>query len=278
MRFASTLAAGIAIAVFAAPPGLAQPVHEDLDTPFVITPTNVVTAMLDLAAVAPGDRLIDLGSGDGRIVFAAAQRGAIAVGIEIDTYLVEQSRESARRMKLEDRVRFVEQDLFETDFAGYDVVTLYLLPDVNKRLAPKLIAKLKPGARIVSHDYGLGDWPPDKTIVVDAPDKPVNVEKKSTIHFWRVPAHVEGRWRGEAAGEPVALELRQHFQHVSGAFHWAQREYRFTDRRIDGDVLALELVAPGAPALLLDLRASGDRLVGELRRSGEEVIVDLARR
>jgi SAM-dependent methyltransferase len=278
MRCTLALPAVIAVAVFAASPTFAQPVYEDLDTPFVITPTNVVTAMLDLAKVAPGDRLIDLGSGDGRIVFAAAQRGAVAVGVEIDTYLVEQSRESARRMKLADRATFVKQDLFETDFAGYDVVTLYLLPDVNKRLAPKFLATLKPGTRIVSHDYGLGDWPPDKTIVVDAPDKPVNVEKKSTIHYWRVPAHVDGGWRGEAAGEPLTLELQQRYQQVSGTLRWAGRDYPFTDQRLDGEKLSMTVTEATGRALLVRLRLSGDRLVGELRQSGGRALADLARR
>lgn len=140
--------------------------QEDLDTPFVITPTNVVTAMLDLAKVGTGDRLIDLGSGDGRIVIAAAQRGATGVGIEIDANLVERSRASARRLKLEDRATFVTQDLFETDFSNADVVTLYLLPDVNKRLAPKFLSTLKAGTRIVSgtvrwagRDYRFADLP-----------------------------------------------------------------------------------------------------------------------
>jgi SAM-dependent methyltransferase len=274
MRKIPTAGLGVVVAVLATA-AFAQPVHEDLDTPFVITPTNVVDAMLDLANVAPGDRLIDLGSGDGRIVLAAARRGAIAVGIEIDTYLVERSRESARRLKLEDRATFVKQDLFETDFGGYDVVTLYLLPDVNKRLAPKFLATLKPGTRIVSHDYGLGDWPPDRTIVVDAPDKPVNVEKKSTIHYWRVPARVEGRWRGEAAGEPLALDLEQRYQKISGTLRFSGRDYPFIDQRLDGDRLSLAL---GGPVVSVELRLSGDRLVGELRQSGKRIVANLARR
>jgi SAM-dependent methyltransferase len=264
MRCALKLAAAIAIAAVAASPMYAQPTTEDLDTPFVITPTNVVTAMLDLARVAAGDRLIDLGSGDGRIVLAAAQRGAAGVGIEIDANLVERSRESARRLKLEDRATFITQDLFETDFSGYDVVTLYLLPDVNKRLAPKFLA-LKAGTRIVSHDYDLGGWPPDKTIVVDAPDKPVNVEKKSRIYYWLVPARVAGHWEGVAAGQPLAIDFSQRFQRVSGVVRWAGSDYRFVDQPVEGERLSLQLHAPGRQTLFVELRARGDALAGELR-------------
>jgi hypothetical protein len=156
-------------------------------------------------------------------------------------------------------------------------VTIYLLPDVNRRLAPKLAA-LKAGTRIVSHDYGLGDWPPDRTIVVDAPDKPVNVDKRSTLHFWRVPARIEGRWLGDAGGEPIVLEFRQRYQHVSGALHWAAREYRFADARVDGERLAFALNRQNGAELAVDLRASGNRIVGELRVAGERSLPVEARR
>jgi SAM-dependent methyltransferase len=261
-----------AAAAVAALPAFAQ--SEDLDTPFVITPTNVVTAMLDVAGVRAGDRLIDLGSGDGRIVLAAAQRGATGVGIEIDAALVEKSRAAARRMKLDDRATFVTQDLFETDFSGYDVVTLYLLPDVNKRLAPKLFA-LAPGTRIVSHDYDLGAWPPDATLVVDAPDKPVNAIKKSHVYYWRVPARVHGGWHGEAAGRPIALDLAQHFQFVTGLLEWQGRRYALPESRLNGDRMTL---SGGGAKLDLDLRKDGERLVGEIRAAGRAPVAVSLRR
>jgi SAM-dependent methyltransferase len=257
----------VVVAALAASSAFAQMSGEDLDTPFVITPTNVVTAMLDLAQIHGGERLIDLGSGDGRIVLAAAQRGAIGTGIEIDANLVEKARAAARRLKLEDRATFVTQDLFDTDFSSADVVTLYLLPDVNRRLAPKFLATLKPGTRIVSHDYGLGAWPPDATIVVDAPDKPVNVEKKSRVHYWVVPANVAGAWRGETNGMPVTLRIEQSYQHVSGTLSWAGRDYRFEDRKVDGDRLALAFGSAQGP-LDVELRARGNVLSGEVRHAG----------
>jgi len=188
-RRALAFAAGSALLAAARARG--QPATVDLDTPYVITPDNVVGAMLDLAALRAGERLIDLGSGDGRIVIEAARRGAIAHGVEIDPRLVALSRDAAARAGISARATFAAQDLFETDVSAADVVTLYLLPDVNARLAPRLMATLRPGARIVSHDYGLGDWPADATIEVDAPGKTVGVAKRSTLMLWTVAARVD---------------------------------------------------------------------------------------
>jgi SAM-dependent methyltransferase len=158
----------------------------NLDTPFVITPQGVVDAMLELAGVGPQDRLIDLGSGDGRIVITAARRwGTHGLGVEIDPRLVGVAQDLARRAGVADKARFVTQDLFDTDLSQATVITMYLLPDVNMKLRPRL-QRLAPGTRIVSHDWGMGDWEPDRTIVVDAPDKPVGVEKKSKLMLWVV--------------------------------------------------------------------------------------------
>jgi SAM-dependent methyltransferase len=156
------------------------------DVPFVVTPDNVTLEMLKLANVGPKDYVIDLGSGDGRIVIVAAKRfGASGLGVEIVPDLVKKSRESAKQAGVADRAEFLEQDLFATDLSKATVVTLYLLPEVNLQLRPRLL-KLKPGTRIVSHDWDMGDWKPDKTIEVDAPDKSIGREKKSRIHLWVV--------------------------------------------------------------------------------------------
>jgi hypothetical protein len=136
----------------------AAPVRKPKDAPFVPTPDVIVRAMLDLARVGPDDVLYDLGSGDGRIVIAAARRGARAVGVEIDAKLVEQSIETARTAGVAERTRFLEQDLFATDLREATVVTLYLLPGLNMRLKPKLLAELRPGSRVVSHSFHMGDW------------------------------------------------------------------------------------------------------------------------
>lgn len=158
----------------------------DTDVPYVITPQTVVDAMLELASVGPADHLIDLGSGDGRIVITAAQRwGTRGLGVEIDPSLVERARGLARQARVEDKVRFETQDLFATDLTPATVITLYLLPAVNLMLRPRLQA-LRPGTRIVSHDWDMGDWAPQKTIEIPAPGKPVGLRKVSRLMLWTV--------------------------------------------------------------------------------------------
>lgn len=181
------------------------------DVPFVVTPDNVTQAMLELAGVGPNDHVIDLGSGDGRIVITAAKRfGASGLGVEIDPALVAKSVENARRAGVEARAKFVEQDLFKTDLGAATVVTLYLLPDVNLKLRPSLLA-LKAGTRIVSHDWDMGEWKPDRTETIDVPDKAIGLEKKSRVHLWIVPARVAGLWCGPK-DRRGPLEIRQAFQ------------------------------------------------------------------
>jgi SAM-dependent methyltransferase len=175
----------IVLAVCAGSAGSAA--SQDLDVPFVVTPDHVTRAMLELANVKPGDFVIDLGSGDGRIVIVAARHyGARGLGVEIVPDLVEKSRDNARRAGVAERVEFREQDLFETDLSRATVITMYLLPDVNLKLRPRLQA-LKPGTRIVSHDWDMGDWKPDRMVTIDVPDKPYGLEKVSRLYLWTVP-------------------------------------------------------------------------------------------
>jgi SAM-dependent methyltransferase len=160
----------------------------DVDVPFIVTPDRVTHAMLKLAGARACDHVVDLGSGDGRIVITAAQQfGATGLGVEIVPELVQRSRDNARKAGVAERAAFVEQDLFATDLSRATVITMYLLPEVNLQLRPRLRA-LKPGTRIVSHDWDMGDWPPDRTIVVDAPDKPIGRDKFSRLHVWTIPA------------------------------------------------------------------------------------------
>ena len=167
------------------------PVHAqvpDTDVPFVVTPDNVTREMLRLADVKAGDFVIDLGSGDGRIVIAAARQfGARGLDVEIVPELVEKSRDNARRAGVAERVEFRVQDLFATDLSRATVITMYLLPEVNLQLRPRLMA-LRPGTRIVSHDWDMGDWKPDRVITVEAPDKPIGREKVSRLYLWTAPA------------------------------------------------------------------------------------------
>ncbi len=159
---------------------------QDLDVPYITTPDNVVMTILNIAGVTAKDFVLDLGSGDGRIPITAAVRfGAKGLGVEIDPNLVEASKVNAKLAKVEQLVDFKVQDLFETDLSQASVITMYLLPDVNLKLKPAL-QKLKPGTRIVSHDWDMGDWQPDRTEVVAAPDKKVGLIKQSKIMLWVV--------------------------------------------------------------------------------------------
>lgn len=149
----------------------------NLDVPYVPTSQSVVNAMLDLAKVQPGETHYDLGCGDGRIVIAAAKRGAKATGIDLDPQRIKEANENAEKAGLTGKVTFIEGDLFDFDFSKADVLTLYLLPSVNLKLRPKILKELKPGTRVVSHAFDMGDWEPEKEITVDG----------STLYLWTVP-------------------------------------------------------------------------------------------
>ena len=154
------------------------------DVHYVPTPEEVVAEMLKLANVGKDDVIYDLGCGDGRIVITAAQKyGARGVGIDIDPERIKESNENARKAGVTDRVKFLQQDLFTTDFREATVVTLYLLPALNLKLRPKLLSELKPGTRIVSHAFDMGDWKPEKVVNV-----PSDVDQERTVYFWVVPA------------------------------------------------------------------------------------------
>ncbi len=227
------------------------------EVPFVTTPDNVTRAMLELAGVSASDRVIDLGSGDGRIVITAAKRfGARGLGVEIVPDLVAQSRVNAQQAGVAALVEFREQDLFATELRGATVITMYLLPEVNLQLRPRLLA-LAPGTRIVSHDWDLGDWAPDRTLTLDAPDKAIGRDKRSTLHLWVVPAQVQGLWC--SAG--LSLDIQQRFQRFSatlGAPGVAAPVMVF-DGRVEGLALRSQGAA-GEPRAALELQEAGLRL------------------
>ena len=157
---------------------VAQEIEEHLDVPYVSTKPEVVDAMLKIAKVNKDDLIYDLGCGDGRIIIMAAKEyGAKGVGVDIDPLRIKEANENAIKEGVTDHVTFIEQDLFEVDFSKASVVTLYLLPYVNLKLRPLLLEKLKPGTRIVSNEFDMGDWKPEKQITVG----------ESTIYFWTVP-------------------------------------------------------------------------------------------
>jgi len=173
-------ACGMAHAAESRLPLLAQaaPQPRTPDVIFVPTPNDVVNKMLELTRVTAKDVVYDLGCGDGRIVITAAQKfGARGVGVDIDPQRIKEARQNASRGKVNDKVRFIEGDLFETDISEATVVTLYLLTELNLKLRPKLMKELQPGTRVVSHAFAMGDWKPERTESVDG----------STVYLWRIP-------------------------------------------------------------------------------------------
>ncbi|MEW6271636.1 MAG: methyltransferase domain-containing protein [Thermodesulfobacteriota bacterium] len=203
------------------------------------TPFEVVRAMLEVARVGPSDYLMDLGSGDGRIVVVAAESyGARAVGIERDADLVRESNENARQAGVTDRVEFREADLFATDMRGVSVLTMYLLPSVNLALRLRILDQLAPGARVVSHAFDMGDWLPDEHLVVGGAD----------VYLWIVPANAAGTWRltvageGGAPGASAEIEVLQRFQKVTVVARGASAPLRIAGAELRGDELSLDVV------------------------------------
>ena len=206
MMLTRRLLLAAAVAAVAAAAAAAIP-EDELDVPYVPTPMRIVDRMLEMAEVGPSDFLIDLGSGDGRIPVAAARRGARALGVDIDPARIEEAHSAARLAGVETRARFRRQDLFETPLREASVVTMYLLPDINLRLRPRLLTELRPGTRVLSHNFTMGDWRPDGEEERDA----------SRIYMWIVPAIVGGSWSLRLAGGTVLpLELEQRFQEATG--------------------------------------------------------------
>jgi len=180
------------------------------ESPYVPSPQDVVDRMLDFAGLRAGDLVIDLGSGDGRIVVTAARRGARGFGVDINPDLVKEARQNAAKAGVSDRATFEVRDLFKTDISRADVLTLYLLPLTNLDLRPHILAQMRPGARIVAHAYHLGDdWLPDATDNI----------RGRTLYYWVVPAQVGGRWRVTTEEVDFTLDIAQTFQTFRAGAH-----------------------------------------------------------
>lgn len=219
-------------------PAPVAPAEADLEVPYVPTPRPVVAAMLELAGVGAQDFLIDLGSGDGRIPIMAAQRGARALGVDIDPRRVAEASAAAQLAQVEQRARFRRQDLFDTPIGEASVITMYLLPDINLRLRPRLLTEARAGTRIVSHNFTLGDWQPDSQRSIDA----------SIVYLWIVPAVVGGSWTViDGSGAAMALELDQRFQQVIGTLAVAGRTLELRDVALSGTAFRFTVDAPGGP-------------------------------
>jgi len=263
-------AAAMLVALPALAPAADQ--HPHADVPYIPTPPAVVDAMLELAGVGPRDYVIDLGSGDGRIVIAAArQRGARGFGVEIDSELVQAARRAAQHEGVARQVEFKVQDLFGTDLGQATVVAMYLYPRLMIQLRPRLFAELKPGSRVVSHDFDMAGWKPDARVTVPVPGKPYG-PPSSDAYLWIVPANVAGTWTWRAAdGVDYELTLLQTFQMVEGKAVIGGRPGRVEGGRMRGDEISLMLTAEvGGRALSHEMRGrvAGDAISGNVRLPG----------
>jgi SAM-dependent methyltransferase len=220
----------------AALPALCGFAAPELEIPFVPTPHTLVEQMLDLAQVGAADYLIDLGCGDGRIAVAAALRGARALGVDLDPLRVEEASAAARIAGVEARTRFRRQDLFQTPIYDASVVALYLLPHINIALRPRLLTELRPGARIVSHAFNMGDWAPEGEEVHDG----------RRIFLWIVPAVAGGRWAVTGAdGSQYELEIEQRYQQVAGTLTGGGRVMALREAVLRGTSLSFAVDGPG---------------------------------
>jgi hypothetical protein len=218
-----------------------------LDVPYVATDLQVVDAMLGLAQVKPDDNVIDLGSGDGRILISAARSlGAHGLGVDIDPARIRESTANAEEAGVAGRVSFRQQDLFETPLRAADVLTLYLLPEINLRLRPRILNQMRPGTRVVSHDFDMGDWHWDQRQRVG----------NATIYLWIVPAHVGGAWTLSAGGRSYPLVLEQHYQQ----FYGNAGETRIEQGRLNGDHIRF-LANLGEGRRTFEGRVDGGRIV-----------------
>jgi len=249
---------------------------DDGTTPFVVSPDAVVERMLYLAQPKAGERLVDLGSGDGRIVIEAARRfGARGLGVDIDPRLVNLLRTRAKEAGVESLTRFEIQDLFETDLRGVSVVTMYLLPEVNLKLLPRLLEQLKPGARIVSHDYDLGPWPFDEMIELALAEKMVGPLGRSRVFLWLVPADARGRWIAELPelGGRWQFDIAQKYQELDVVARAGSASMVVRGARLRGEEIRLAITGvvggKGYNSLFAGKLTEG-RIEGSLRISDGE--------
>jgi precorrin-6B methylase 2 len=248
------LAAFVPVALAQTPefkPEVGQP---GKDVVWVPTSQVLVDRMLDMAKVTPNDFVMDLGSGDGRTVITAAKRGAKALGIEYNPDMVELSKKNAAAAGVTERAEFRKADIFETDFSQATVITLFLLPDLNLKLRPKILA-MKPGTRIVSNSFTMGEWQDDETATVDAKD---GCSYWCIAHHWIVPAKVEGTWKSSRGD----LTLGQQFQMVSGTLR-GQGGQAAINGKLRGDQITFQ-----AGSASYSGRVNGDSIEGTVTAGG----------
>jgi hypothetical protein len=251
---------------------------EDVDAkrtggPYVPTPQVVVDEMLRIGKVGPDDFVVDLGSGDGIIVLTAATRlKARGYGVDIDPELVKLANGEAKKRGVADRAAFYVQDVFKADISRATVVTLYLLPGMMVSLRPKILAELRPGTRVVSHDYHFDDWMPEDQYTWDVPEKEkVNGIPRATVYLWIVPARVAGRWQVRLAppGDGTYdLNLRQTYQSFDGSVTGSGvKGTKLTQSRLSGEQISFAFAA-GSDRHLFRGRVSGETMEGMVLLAG----------
>lgn len=234
---------------------------QNLDVPFVPTPHEVVKAMLDIAKVGQGDYVIDLGSGDGRIVIAAAQRGAFGHGIDLNPVRVEEAMANAAEAGVTDKVMFLEGDLFEADISKATVVTMYLLNTVNRKLKPILFEQLKPGTRIVSYSFNMGLWEPDEHILVDNRD----------VFYWVIPADLSGSWECTGNGENYIMDIEQEFQDITIELRAGENLFQIREPMVHGERISFLAEDPdNGNRYAFSGRVDDDAITGTMQTKGAQ--------
>jgi SAM-dependent methyltransferase len=279
--------------LFTGTPALAQ----EKDAPYVPTPATVVDKMLDMANVGPGDYVIDLGCGDGRIVIAAARRGATGLGVDIDEELIRKARGNAREAGVSDQVMFLKQDLFKTDISGASVITVYLYPSLINKLRPVFSGQLDPGARIVSHDFDMDDWKPDRhatvksnmilsDTLVPVPEKELETYSQiynklnqnrplplfsHQVFFWEVPAKARGRWKWQTNGKAFTMTVDQNFKTIHAEIEAGNTNLIIKTKKLTGERLTIRAENPDTKTrYLFNGRIDGDTIEGKVQIRGDD--------
>lgn len=225
------------------------------DIHYVPTPQAVVEEMLATAQVGKDEMIYDLGCGDGRIVITAAKKyGARGIGIDIDPKRIREATQNAQAAGVQDRVKFLKADLFESNFADANVISLYLLTSLNKKLRPKILAETRPGTRVVSHAFAMGEWEPDQEKTVEG----------SNIYYWVVPANVSGKWNIKGDGKPGldSVTIEQNFQKITGTAQINGENRKLGSGRVTGDkfTFTVEPTAAGGQPLTITGQINGDQI------------------